>query len=302
MASPDGERRAEKRDDGLWHSRVDVGEVSLHVAEARPAGDEVPADAPLVVMLHGFPELWFSWRHQLRALSEAGLWCVAPDMRGYAESDKPAGVAAYEVERLAGDVAGLVRALGRREAIVVGHDWGAVVAWHVAMLHPEIVRRLAILNVPHPVTMARGLLRPAQLARSWYIFFFQLPRLPERLVASRGFGAVRAMLERDGMPADEIAPYLDALRAPHALTSAIAYYRAAVRRVLRGSPAKIARIDCPVLVLWGDRDAYLGKELAAPPRRLVPHARVVHLPEASHWIQNVAPERVNELLLGFARE
>jgi epoxide hydrolase 4 len=288
-----------KRADGFWHSRVDVGEVTLHVAEARPEGHE---DKPLVVMLHGFPELWYSWRHQLKAFAEAGFWAVAPDLRGYNESDKPEGVRAYEVEKLAGDVAGLVRALGREDAIVIGHDWGAEVAWWVAQLHPSVVRRLAILNVPHPLQLMRGLRTGKQLRKSWYIFFFQLPRVPERAIARDDFHAIRQMFREDGFAESEIQTYVDALRVPGALASALAYYRAAVRRVLAGRPPRIKSILCPVLVVWGDRDRVLGRELAEPPPRFVPDARVVHIPEATHWVQNAAPERVNELLLSFARE
>lgn len=311
MSSTNGASRieavsAEQRSDGLFHRRIDVGEVRLHVAEARPEGTaattELPSHVPLVVLLHGFPEHWWSWRHQLAALSKAGFWAVAPDLRGYNESDKPNGTSAYETEKLAGDVAGLIRALGRKDAIVVGHDWGAMVAWAFAMEHPEMLQRLAILNVPHPLQMMRGLRRPRQLKKSWYIFFFQLPLVPERLLRMNDFAAVRRMLRADGFTHDEIERYVEALRVPGALTSAIAYYRASMRRVLTGRVPKIRRIDHPVLVIWGDRDIALGKEMAEPPPRFVPNAKVVHLPEATHWVQNSAPEKVNELLLQFIRE
>lgn len=290
--------------DGFVHRFIHTGEVRLHVVEARPggAGSDVADDVPLVVFLHGFPEFWWSWRHQLAAMAEAGIWAVAPDMRGYNESDKPGGISAYEVEALAGDVAGLVRALGRSRAIVVGHDWGAVVAWAFAQEYPEMTERLAILNVPHPVAMARGLRRPAQLRRSWYMFFFQLPRLPEKLLARRDFDVIRRAFVADGIAADDAERYVEALRAPGSATAALNYYRAAMRRVLTRRTPKVRPILAPVLVLWGDRDRFLGKELAAPPPRLVPHARVVHLPESSHWVHNDAPERVNELLIGFIRE
>jgi epoxide hydrolase 4 len=293
----------EKRADGFLHRMIDVGAVRLHVAEARPQpeNEEVPADVPLVVFLHGFPELWFSWRHQLRAFADAGFWAVAPDMRGYNESDKPEGVAAYEVERLSADVAGLIRALGRKNALVVGHDWGAVVAWFVAAMHPSVVSRLAILNVPHPLQMMRGLRRPEQLKKSWYMFFFQLPRIPERAIAKDDFAYLRRSFGADGFTEEEIQPYVDAMKTPGALTAALNYYRAAIRRVLTGRTPKTAVIECPVLVIWGDKDRFLGKEMAEPPARFVPKSRVVHLPEASHWVQNAAPAEVNELLLKFAR-
>ncbi|MBX3191237.1 MAG: alpha/beta fold hydrolase [Labilithrix sp.] len=292
----------ELRDDGFLHRRIDVGEVRLHVAEARPNGDApVPDDVPLVVLLHGFPELYWSWRHQLRALSAAGFWAVAPDMRGYNESDKPEGVAAYALERLCADVAGLIAALGRERAIVVGHDWGGAVAWYFAQLHAPFVSRLAILNAAHPVKIGQGMKTLKQLKKSWYMFFFQLPAIPEKAIASGDFATMRKGFASDGIPEDEIEPYVAAMRVPGALTAALNYYRSSIRRSLVGSTPKIVPIECPVLVIWGDQDRYLGIELAAPPPALVPHAEVVHIPEATHWVQNTAPDRVNELLIAFAR-
>lgn len=296
----------EKRSDGFWHRNVDVGGVRLHVAEARPSevkeGEPVPSDVPLVIFLHGFPEFWWSWRHQLEAFAKAGYWAVAPDLRGFNESDKPRGIRSYEVEELAGDVKGLIRALGRTEAIVVGHDWGAVVAWSFAQFHPEMLTRLAILNVPHPLQMMRGLRTPKQLAKSWYMFFFQLQGVAERLFMANDFGFFRKTFAADGIPAKDVDRYVEALRIPSALTSGMNYYRAAIRRVLVNRVPKTSRIDAPVLVIWGDRDRFLGKELAEPPRRYVSNARVVHIPDASHWVQNVAADKVNELLLGFVQE
>ena len=288
-----------RRDDGFLHRRIDVGEVTLHVAEARPAGDL--ADAPLVLLLHGFPEFWWSWRRQLEALAAAGFWAVAPDMRGYAESDKPDGVDAYRVESLASDVHGLARALGREKAFVVGHDWGGIVAWQVAQQHPELVRRLAILNAPHPVGIMRAFRRPAQLRKSWYVFYFQLPLVPELHLSARDWFFLRRTFGLDGISPEEIDRYVDAMRSPGAITAALNYYRSSIRRTTRGTGPKPVRVDCPVLVLWGDRDRYLGAELATPPPRFVPNARVVHVPEATHWVMHDAPDEVNAELTLFFR-
>lgn len=290
----------EAREDGFLHRRLDTGEVMLHVAEARPRGEL--AKAPLVVLLHGFPEMWWSWRHQLRALADAGFWAVAPDLRGYNESDKPDGVDAYRVETLANDVHGLVRALGREKAFVVGHDWGGLVAWQVAQQHGDMVERLAILNVPHPLQFMRGLRHPGQLLRSAYVFVFQIPVLPERRIAANDFRMIRKTFGIDGIPASDIDRYVDALRAPGAVTSALNYYRSAIRRVVSGNVPKPVRIDCPVLVLWGDEDRYLRKEMAAPPPRFVPNARVEHVPGASHWVQLDAKDKVNGELVAFFQE
>ena len=229
-------------------------------------------------------------------------------MRGFAQSDKPAGVRSYGVELLAKDVAELVRREGRASAIVVGHDWGAVVAWQVAMRHPEIVERLGVLNVPHPRRMLEGLLTREQLRKSWYIFFFQIPGLPERLISRNDFANLRAMFREDGFDEEEIDPYVDALRYPGALTAALNYYRAAARDTLsellaRGrGVARGRRVTCPVLVLWGRRDRVLGAELAAPPPDLVPNATVEVVEHASHWLQRDAPDLVNARLLRFFEE
>jgi len=280
--------------DAFVHRTVRLAEVDLHVVEAGEPG------APLVVLLHGFPEIWRSWRHQLRALADAGFHAVAPDMRGYNLSSKPRGVDAYRVERLAADVAGLVRALGARTARVAGHDWGAMVAWELAMHHPNVVERLAILNVPHPVRMKQGLRSLRQLRRSWYVFFFQLPFAPEALLRANDLAGLRHTLAESLAPT-EIEHYVSAFAREGALTGAINYYRAAARAVVTGRGRRPQRIDQPVLVVWGERDRFLGKELAVPPGELVPDARVVFLPEASHWVQNDAPDRVNELLIEFFR-
>ncbi len=289
----------ESRTDGFLHRHVDVGEVRLHVAERRPFG--ALDDAPLVVFLHGFPDFWWTWRKQMEAFARAGYWAVAPDLRGYNESEKPKGVEHYEVERLAGDVAGLIGALGRREAYVVGHDWGGLVAWHFAMLHPHMLKKLAVLNIPHPVAMVKGLKRPAQMKKSWYIFMFQLPRFPERFASKNDFAFMRRTFRANEFSPEEIEQHVDALRVPGALTSAMNYYRASLRRTLRGKPPELVRIDAPVLVVWGDRDRYLGKEMASPPEKWVPDARVVHISEATHWVHRDAPEAVDDLLLGFLR-
>ncbi len=302
---PPSGAKLERRSDGFLHRTIDTGEVKLHLVEARPAnvGDgPVPDDVPLVVLLHGFPEFWWSWRRQLTALSAGGFWVVAPDMRGYNESEKPKSVAAYEIERLAADVAGVIRGLGRKKAFVVGHDWGAMVAWYFAMNHQELLEKLAILNVPHPLQMTRGLRNPKQLMKSWYMFFFQLPfGVPEKVFARNDYRMLRLTFEVDKFPAEEIEQYVDAMRVPGAITAAMSYYRAAIRRVVKNRVPKTVPIEKPVLVLWGDRDRYLGSEMAEPPKRFVPNATVRHFPNATHWIQNAAPDDVNRELLAFFR-
>jgi pimeloyl-ACP methyl ester carboxylesterase len=269
---------------------VQAGDVRLHCAAMGP-----PA-GPLVVLLHGFPECWVTWRFQLPALAAAGFRAVAPDMRGYGGSDKPRGVAEYAMEKLAGDVSGLIAALGRERADVVGHDWGGHVAWHLAMWNPERVRRLAILNVPHPARMRAALRTLRQLRKSWYLFFFQLPFLPERFISPESIGrSLRYMTARRG--AYDKADIEAIVAAAGDRTGPINYYRAAARH--RGPRWK--PVSAETLVIWGEGDRFLGPELAVPDPRWVPHARVERIPGASHWVQADAPERVNQLLVEFLR-
>jgi pimeloyl-ACP methyl ester carboxylesterase len=275
-------------------SYAEVNGVRLHYAEA--------GSGPLVVLLHGFPEFWYAWRHQIPVLAEAGYHVVAPDMRGYNLSSKPAGWREYGAESLAGDVAGLIRHFGVDDAYVVGHDWGAAVAYFTAMEHPEVVKRLAILNVPHPARMLASFRTWRQLRKSWYMFFFQLPLIPERLLAANDFAAAKRALRAESPDAfgdADVERYVEAWSQPGALTAMLNYYRAALRRSPRSSLARLRSIDVPVLVIWGQRDSVLGSELAEPEAKWVSDVRVERLPQATHWVQHDAPEHVNELLTGF---
>ncbi len=283
----------------LRHGYADLPEVRLHYVEAGPV------DGPLVVLLHGYPDFWYSWRHQIPALAAAGLRVVAPDMRGYNLSSKPAGVSAYAPRRLAGDIRDLIRERGAERAFLVGHDWGAAVAWVVAMAHPEVVERLAILNVPHPRRMLQALRRPGrQLAKSWYMFFFQLPWLPERAVRAGDWRGLRYGFEHDARPGaftpQDIDRYREAWSQPGAATATINYYRASMRRPPGREGRGLTPITAPTLVIWGERDRYLSSALAEPDRADVPNLKgVVRLHGASHWVQHDEPDRVSELLIGF---
>jgi len=270
--------------------------VRLHYVEA--------GEGSLVLLLHGFPQFWYEWRHQSPALVEAGFRVVAPDMRGYNLSDKPPGVRAYRVELLARDVQRLILACGERTATVAGHDWGAIVAWIAAMRYPERVRRLAILNVPHPARFLDGLLSPMQLLRSSYMFFFQIPRLPEAVIRAGDFALLRSVFRRDpvrrgAFTAEDIERYAGALAQPGALTATLNYYRSLLRNP-REVGTLLKRIEAPVLVIWGERDRSLSRRLAEPPRLWVPNLlRVERLREASHWVAEDCPREVNSLLLDF---
>jgi pimeloyl-ACP methyl ester carboxylesterase len=281
----------------MIHSHASVNGIRLHYVEA--------GAGPLVVLLHGFPEFWYSWRHQIPALAAAGFRVRAPDLRGYNDSDKPAGVAPYRLPLLSADVAGLIRAAGVQRAAVVGHDWGGGIAWDVALRHPEVVERLAVLNAPHPLAFLRELRTPRQLLKSWYILFFQLPWLPEWALRRRDFAALDRALRREPVRTgaftdDDIRLYKEALARPGALTAALNYYRALFRSPWWGRRS-LPVIKAPTLLLWCERDRYLDVRLTEGLGPWVETLRVERLPDASHWVQNDAPERVNELLIGFLR-
>ena len=277
--------------DDIRDGYAELGDVRMHYVEA--------GDGPLVLLLHGFPEFWYGWRKQIAPLVEAGFRVVAPDLRGYNLSSKPDDFADYSADKLATDVRRLIRELGAESAMVVGHDWGGTVAWTLAMNHPEVVDRLAILNAAHPRRLAEGLRHPRQLLRTWYFFYFQFPGLPERRARRWHWRLFKRFL-RDAHPSyseDEIDRYVEAWSQPGAAKAMIDYYRAAVRL---GSRKEIRTITAPTLVIWGQGDRYLGPELAEPNHDDVPTlAGVERLPNASHWVHHDEAARVNELLVDF---
>lgn len=267
-------------------------------------------DGPVVLLLHGFPELCYAWRHQIPALADAGYRTVAPDLRGYNLTDKPSGISSYRLTHLVADVVELILWTGAEPVVLVGHDWGGALAWYVAKDHPELVSRLIILNAPHPVLMKRELGTWAQRRRSWYVFALQLPLLPQLVMRAFDFAILRRVLRRDPVRVDafsdaEIRAYRDALARPGALTATINWYRA-LRSGRRGRPVgprwRDTLIEIPTLVIWGEQDRYLGAALLDGLEELVRPLRVERIPDASHWVQADAPGRVNDLMLEFLKE
>jgi len=279
----------------LEHLQVPTNGVRLHVVQAGPA------DGSLVILLHGFPEFWYGSRHQIPHLAAAGYHVWVPDQRGYNLSDKPRGISAYSLDRLAGDVIGLIDAAGRDRAFLVGHDWGAAVAWWAATRHAERIERMVVINAPHPRVLEQHLRRsPAQMLKSWYILFFQIPWLPEAL--GRWGSRHLAALGRDGagMFTDaEPDLYRQAWQQPGALTAMINWYRAAARSP--SPPPPDPRIRVPTLLIWGSRDAYLGRELAQPSIDLCEDGRLVFFESASHWVQHEQGQAVSRLIDDFLR-
>src|SRR5687768_1272911 len=285
-------------DPRLERLEFDIRGVRIHAVAAGPA------DGPLVVLLHGFPEFWYGWRHQILPVAAAGFRVVAPDQRGYNRSGKPEGVAAYQLDELAADVAGLIEACGRESADVVGHDWGGVVAWWTALKHPACVRRLVVLDAPHPVAARKYARRHwRQILRSWYIGFFQVSRLPERLLSLRGFAPLQRLMTRSAAPgifsADDLSAYRQAWSQPGALTAMVNWYRA-LRNFRAGSID--LRVRQKTLILWGDRDRFLAFGLAEASARFCDDARIIRVERASHWLQHERPRRVTAEILAFLAE
>jgi epoxide hydrolase 4 len=255
----------------------------------------------LALCLHGFPESSYSWRYQMPLLAQLGYRVWAPDLRGYGGSSRPTGVAAYALENLEDDVAALIEASGAREVVLVGHDWGAVIAWYYAMFGRLRVSKLIIMNVPHPALMEKGLRTRRQLAKSWYIFFFQLPWIPEWGLARRGYEAIGRVfrdmaVDKSRFPDEVLRVYREAAAAPGALTAMLNYYRALIRGIRRTRRRGIVPINVPTLMIWGEVDAALGKELTYGTEKYVSNLTLRYLPNVSHWVQQEAPETVNAMI------
>jgi pimeloyl-ACP methyl ester carboxylesterase len=270
--------------DGIAH----VAGLDIHYVEA---GDGEP-----VVLLHGFPEFWFSWRKQIPALAAAGFRAIAPDLPGYNDSSKPADVLTYTMASQARIFAEFITTVARR-CTLVGHDWGGFVAWFTAMLHPEIISKLVILNAAHPAPLGREMKRQlGQRLRLTYQLLFQPPRLPELLMPS----VLPAMMRRAGrFTEEEIDVYREAWRKPGATRGMANFYRAMRRS--RSLRSLIRPIDIPTLLIWGDRDPVFTRQTTENFGDWVPNLRVEHIEKAGHFVQTDAPERVNALLIEFLR-
>jgi len=261
---------------------------------------------PLIVLLHGFPEFWYCWRHQIGFLAELGYTVVAPDLRGYNDTDKPRS--GYDVPTLLRDIEGLIRGLGQETAIIVGHDWGGAIAWVFAMRYPHMTQRLIILNAPHPWALQRELRTLKQLRKSWYVFAFQIPWLPEALLsynhaAITGRAIYHSAVQKAAFPPDIIMKYRTAMSKPGAMTAALNYYRATARRGGYGSRGTGARakttIDTPTLLIWGEQDVALGTNLTKGLEQWVHNIVIRRIPDSGHWVQEEKPDTVNAYMAQF---
>lgn len=280
--------------DAVEHLTVTANGLDFYAAASGPK------DGPLVLLLHGFPEFSYGWRHQLAPLAAAGFRVVAPDQRGYGHSSKPAGAAPYRIEHMVADVVAIADALKAPTFSVVGHDWGGIVAWRVAADHGDRVDRLVILNAPNlDVAFSHVMRSPSQMIKSTYVALFQIPVLPEVALASMNYRLLAAALQRSSKRGtfgeDELAIYRQAWSRPGALTGMLNWYRALPLTRRR----KAKRITTPTRILWGDRDTALDRSLAEDSVALCDAGSVLHVADATHWLHHEKPAQVNAELIAF---
>ncbi|WP_434400868.1 alpha/beta hydrolase [Planococcus sp. 11815] len=275
---------------------IETNGIRLHAAVAGPE------DGELVVLLHGFPEFSYGFHHQMEELAASGYRVVVPDQRGYHLSDKPEQIEDYTINKLSDDIAGLIEAFGETSAIVIGHDWGGAVAWHLAASKPEYVKKLIAINIPHPTAMPRVFMKnPLQWLKSSYMAFFQLPEVPEKLMAANDFESMKQAMKGTARPDaftdQELERYKDAWSQPGALTGMLNWYRAIRKGSLLQMPKAPLRMS--VRIIWGLGDQFLSPMLATESLKFCENAELVWVGEATHWVHHEQPEIVNRLIKEF---
>lgn len=285
--------------ENLQHSFATVNGIKLHYVTA--------GKGPLAIMLHGFPEFWYGWKNQIPVLSKH-FKVVAPDLRGYNESDKPKGVMNYSSKIIAQDVKELIQSFNVPKAHIIAHDWGGGIAWTLAQHFPESVDKLIVLNCPLPQILLKNFFTNlSQLKKSWYMFFFQLPGIPERYIGKdlRTFfyrGLRGWAHNKNAFTKDDIEEYVKAFQKPGALTGAVNYYRAAFRGAINSENRKIIPIQSDTLVIWGEDDKALGKELTyGMEKHFKNKFEIKYINNCSHWVQHEYPEVVNQYILDFLK-
>jgi pimeloyl-ACP methyl ester carboxylesterase len=289
------------RDPRIETKQLRIGDLEFEV-DCCGEGDR------LALCLHGFPEHSFSWRYQLPVLADLGYKAWAPNMRGYGNSSKPKGVNSYNLDTLVEDVAAIIEASGCQETVLIGHDWGAVVAWHFAINDRLPLSHLIICNVPHPQSMQQGI-SWEQLKKSWYVFFFQIPKLPEYLLGrdnAKGVGEMirNTFVNPEKFPAEIADVFSRNANQPGALTAMINYYRALLRRGNRSNREgeSFPIIKTPTLMIWGEEDVALSKETTYGTEKYVENFNIRYLPNVSHWVQQESPEEVNSMISAFIKD
>ena len=281
---------------------IETNNIKLHVLT------DGPENGTSVILLHGFPEFHYGWRKQIPALVAAGFRVIVPDQRGYNLSGKPKRISSYDVDILAKDMIGLLDHFGIEKTYLAGHDWGAVVAWTIALNYPERLKKLAILNVSHPDVMTRFILENAeQRKKSWYVFFFQIPFFVEWILSRDNFRNLARMLVGSGrkstFSADDLAEYRNAWSQSGALTGMVNWYRAIFRRsfkyAFQRKNISARRVQVPTLMLWGKKDVALSHEMVDPSIELCEQGEAVLFEKATHWVQHDEAEEVNKRLIEF---
>ena len=278
------------------HQTIRTNGIQLHYV--------TEGEGPLMLMLHGFPEFWYSWRHQIPEFA-SDYKVVALDLRGYNDSDKPAQTSDYEINELIQDVKGVITGLGYENCVLVGHDWGGAIAWTFAEAYPEMVERLIVLNLPHLAKFAEAFQKfnLQQIGRSWYTFFFQLPWLPEFLFEQNNYQLIAEMLrnsavQKTAFTDEDLDAYRQAMAKPGAITAALNYYRSALWPILT-KPQTWSVLPMPTLLIWGEQDIALGKELTYGTEQYVRDLQVRYIPDSGHWVQQEKPTLVNQYMHEF---
>ncbi len=279
----------------MKHEYGDVNGIRIHyVAEG---------DGPLLLLLHGFPQFWWAWRKIIPQLSN-NFKVVVPDLRGYGGTDKPQNVSDYKLSTMADDVVGLIKHLGYSQAFIAGHDWGGAIGWELALTHPKIVEKLVTINAPHPAKFAKAIRSNyKQMGRSWYMFFAQIPKLPEYLIGLRTDKFLKGIfrgqaVNKEVFPNDVLQRYTDEYNKPGVIPASMNYYRAAFRNA--NSPSSKLPISVPTLIIWGEQDTALSKELTFDMDKFFSAPfKIEYLPDSSHWVLDDKPDKVAELLNNF---
>lgn len=281
------------------HQTIRTNGIQLHYV--------TEGEGPLMLMLHGFPEFWYSWRHQIPEFASQ-YKVVALDMRGYNDSDKPSQTSDYDISELIQDVKGVITGLGYDRCVLVGHDWGGAIAWTFAEAYPAMVERLIVLNLPHPAKFAEAFQKfnLQQIGRSWYTFFFQLPWLPEFLFEQNNYQAIAEMfsntaVQKDTFTPEDLSAYRQAMAKPGAITAALNYYRSALWPILT-KPRAWSVLPMPTLLIWGEQDVALGKELTYGTEQYVRDLQIRYIPDSGHWVQQEKPTLVNQYMHEFLAE
>ncbi|MGL5941990.1 MAG: alpha/beta fold hydrolase [Waterburya sp.] len=279
----------------LEHNFIYTNGINLHYVSQ--------GEGKLILMLHGFPEFWYSWRHQIPEFAP-DYHVVALDMRGYNDSNKPQELEAYKISELVQDIKGVVEGLGYQDCILVAHDWGGLIAWHFAYTYPEMVEKLIVLNIPHPAKFMAGIKTPQQLLKSWYILWFQIPGIPEFLFQLNNYQAIadafiNMAVDKSAFTEADLNAYKDAAAKPGALTAMLNYYRCNFPSSFNLEQQQWNYLDIPTLTIWGENDKAFGKELTYGTEAYVRDWQIKYIPNCSHWVQQEQPALVNSYIREF---